>query len=117
MVAGLERKRMHELVAALLDDTEILHHVRLGHAGAAQGFAQSTLVAANLAEYALNALLQMRHSARRLLGLEIISEGAGQCQVTKADDDTAQRGACRAMQGALTVQPWLLLQPSDLLGL
>ena len=64
VVARLEGEGVHELVAALLNDAQILHHVRFSHASAAQRFAERALVAADLAEYTLDALLQMRHCAR-----------------------------------------------------
>ncbi len=76
MLTALERKCVHELVAPLLNHTQILHHVRLRHARAAQRLAQRALVAADLGEDALDALFQMSHRASRLLRLEVVSESA-----------------------------------------
>jgi hypothetical protein len=64
---------VHQLVAALLDYTQILHHICFRNSRAAQRFAERVLIAADLGEYALDALLQVRNGACRLLSLEIVS--------------------------------------------
>ena len=70
---------LQNLVGALLDDAQVLHHVALRHAAVAQHVTESSGAATNLLEYTLNARFEGGNGSGSSLGLLFVQRSAGFC--------------------------------------